>query len=418
MLILDLIYSSIETNEPTALFQVKDEFLLPKELPYLHFVQKFFAQHTKLPDVQTVEQKFNISIPINNEPAEYWRKEIVGKYQESVIENGIRDAAKNKGKAIDIWQQSILDHNVEFDSKVITHNALRKRDRYALTKKTGGIFQSTGNVDYDLFSLGYKPVDLWTIGGTEGSGKTWILCRMACWLDWALLELGINNRTILFISGEMDAEEVEDRMDCIRTGLPYNSFIRGELTAPQELKYNRYLDTNETNIKVVDTFDGLKDIEYLMVIYKPVAVMIDNSHLMAKSYDWGDIAQVTSGMKRAARNKKTPIINTTHLKASMGQSGKGGSIDDFAYTKGYTRDSDIAGVIFKNDMMELESKFGIDWVKVRRGVRTRQVFEQDFKTMDIKLVESLAGPLLAATKVQNMLPGILDPDDDQIGLFT
>ena len=192
--------------------------------------------------------------------------------------------------------------------------------------------------------MGYKRADLWTIGGAEGSGKTWVLLRMVDALDELMLSAG-KDRPILVVSGEMEAREMEERLDAIKCGLSYNKLSRGELGAIEERRYFNYLDSSQSLVRIVDSFDNLNDIEALITLYRPSCGFIDGSHLLSSSYEWTDIARVTANMKRITRNKKVPIINTTHLKSEKGRSADGGSLDDFAYTKGYTRDSDIVGVL-------------------------------------------------------------------------
>lgn len=411
MLIYSFLFSIIDKNDSVTLFKVRDNFIPPKERPYLEFVKDFFAKYNKLPDIETVEDKFNITLQDNTESTDYWFNEILEKYQESVIEEAVIASARNKKKALDFFQQAIIDHNVELDAKIADYSDGAKRaSEYDKRKGTGGVtYLSTGSSDLDGFSLGYKKADLWTVGGFEGSGKSWFLLRMADWIDQYMLDNNVN-KNVLIVSGEMDTGELEERLDAIRCELSYARLSKGDLTAGEERKYKRYLNGFDSNIRIVDSFDNLKDVEYFMTLYRPAITFIDGSHLLSSSYDWTEIAKVTATMKRLTRNKKIPIVNTTHLKADKGKSAKGGDIDDFAYTKGYTRDSDIVGVLYKSDMMDLESKFGIDWVKVRRGSRTQLVYQNDYEKGKMSLVESKTGAQLASAKVSKGRNGQDDSD--------
>lgn len=733
MLAESFLYSVINGNDTETLFKVKDKFLPVKEQKYLEFVKDFYASYNKLPDLTTVENKFRIQLIDNTETTGYWYNEIISKYQEYVIEQAVVNSAKNKKKALDFFQQAIVDYNVDIDSKIADYSdKIRRATDYNNRKGTKGItYLSTGDNDLDTFSLGYKRADLWTIGGAEGMGKaepisnlihtynkglisfgslevgdlvygsdgksqkvlaiypqgvrpvykisfadgtdalcdeehlwssqtsndrktkkfvvrttkelkailkkgsyiripntptiyfdnkknldihpyvlgcilgdgcmvnndttftnsdnsimdrvkklwdnysivkgtrdtdaptirlkgidkylkilglkgknsytkfipddflnssvynriellrglmdtdgyipknsanaefsvrsfelsqgitylvrslggiaiqntkqvlgktvfivrisfyadnfinvfnvsrksenfkpksknsnggkiirsieyshdeecqcisvenedklyltglygivthnTWYLLRMALWLDQYMLSKNIK-KNILIVSGEMESSELEERMDAIICELSYARLSKGELTPAEERKYKRWLNGNyESNIRIVDSFDNLKDIEYFITVYRPGATFIDGSHLLASSYDWTEIARVTAGMKKLTRNKKVPIINTTHLKAEKGKSAKGGSTDDFAYTKGYTRDSDIVGVMYASDMMQLENKVGMDWVKVRRANRTQIVYENDYETCKTKVISNLTGQQLSGS---------------------
>lgn len=548
-LIEKFLYSVIDEDDAKALFRVKDKFLLPKEQKYLSFVQDFYALYSKLPEVQTVEDKFGIKLIRNTESATYWYNEIYNAYQTSIVEDAIITSAKNKKSAIDIFQQAIIDYNSDADIQI--HNYTDGANRlksYRERKGTNGIsYLSTGMPELDVMSLGYKKADLWTIGGSEGMGKaqpldakiltpkgfvtmgslkigdtimtsdgytqkvtgifpqglrkivelvfqddngelsytrcdynhlwscatykemsrgkysvrttrhmieltkqtsiyipeynkcnfykrrlfqvnfidepvecqcisvssknklyvtddyivthnTWFLLKMANALDTWTLNNNIN-RKILIVSGEMTAEELEERLDAIRCHISYSRLSSGNLTAIEERKYERYLNGFESNIILVDSFDNINDVEYFISLYRPCCIFIDGSHLLSSSYEWKDISQVTKKMKTLTRNNKVPIINTTHLKADKGNSASGGSLDDFAYTKGYTRDSDIVGVMYASDIMVLDNQIGIDWVKVRRGDKYRAIWESDYDTCTTKLVENLTGKALASAKV-------------------
>lgn len=331
MMLYKFLFSVLETGDKETLFKVKDIYVAPKDQPILEFTKDFCANHNKLPDLSTVEDKFNITLTDNTETADYWYSEILSKYQEHIVEQAVVASAKNKSKAIDLFQQAIVDYNVDIGGKVHDYSdgSMRSKE-YDKRKINGGItYLSTGAAELDTFSLGYKRADLWTIGGREGIGKSWYLLRMAEWLDQDLLDKGIN-KTVLIVSGEMGAEELAERLDAIRCELSYARLSKADLTKGQERKYKRYLSSFESNIKIVDSFDNLKDVQYYINIYRPAIVFIDGSHLLAKSYDWTEIARVTADMKKMTRNNKVPIVNTTHLKADKGKSASGGDMDDFA----------------------------------------------------------------------------------------
>lgn len=400
MLILKFIYSILENSDTETLYKLKDKFLPKKEQEYLVFTQDFYALHNKLPDKATFENKFKVTLPKNNEPADFWYDELYTAFQNSIIEKAVIESAKNKGGAIKIFQQAITDFNTDGKVEVYTYADGNKRLKaYNERKVNKGItYLSTGLTELDGMSLGYKKADLWTIGGRESIGKTWQLLKMADALDNWMIQQSMN-RPILIISGEMTAEELEERLDSIRCQISYQRLTNGTLIAGEERKFTRYLQSFESNIIIIDSFDGIADVEFFITLYRPACIFIDGSHLLSASYDWKDIALVTASMKRITRNNKIPIINTTHLKAERGNSAKGGDLDDFAYTKGYTRDSDIVGVMYASDIMELDNKVGIDWVKVRRGNRTRTVWQSDHENGKTVLVENLTGKDLASAKI-------------------
>jgi len=220
-----------------------------------------------------------------------------------------------------------------------------------------------------------------------------------------VLKVDGRQKDILFVTMEMDVEECEERMDSIRFKLPYGKFIRGQLSGKQEVAYRKGLATLQSNVRFVDGVDTVEDLAMFIDVYQPAAVFLDGTHLMAKSYDWQDMAKVTATLKRLTRIKHVPIINTTHIKSERGNDAKGGSNDDVAYSKGFTRDSDIVGILFANDQMRDASQFGIHWTKIRRGkVGQKIFFESDFEKMELR-------PIVGAGFMQMVQACSLDDDD-------
>jgi hypothetical protein len=389
----NLLFSVLEEKNSKLLHTIRDVYLTKKYEPQFTLVKDYFAKYGNMPDYKTVESHFGFVFNQNNSPAQYWFDELIAKYRETVIETAVVDSARDKNNAIAIFQNAIVEYNSEHDLRVQNYDtdSGSREAAYQERKKTGGItYLSTGNDDFDNFSMGYKRADLWTIAGREGLGKSWLLLRLANWLDAELKSLGID-KPVLIASCEMDNEELTERLDCIRCGIPYGDFLKGMLTPAQEFKYAKYLGRIDSNIKMVDDCMVFEDVAEYMQIYQPAAVFLDGSHQLARSYDWKDVAALTAQMKRTTRLLRTPIVNTTHLKSGKGTDSRGADLDDMAYSKGYTRDSDIVAIMYADEGMELNNQIGLDTVKIRRGSRTKIVYETDFTTMEMRTISTYSG---------------------------
>lgn len=390
---LKLLFSAIDQQDRPGLFAVRPAMFDAKARPILLFVKDFVLKHGDWPEIDTVEQKFRVVLDPNNEKTAHWNTELIERYKVKVLEQAILDAAQDKGNAAQIFQKALERHRMTNDSegtKQYAGNGVSRYDRYDEVKKNGGIaYLSTGEDSIDDISSGYRRADLWTLAGAEGSGKTFFLLYLAYFLDLVMQSVS-SDQDILFVTMEMDIEECEERMDAIRFKLPYGPFIRGKLTTKQEMMYRRGLSNIKSNIRFVDGVDDLEDLAAYIDVYQPAAVFLDGTHLLAKSYDWQDMAKVTATLKRLTRTKHVPIINTTHVKSERGQDGNGGSNDDVAYSKGFTRDSDIVGILFANEAMRDAGQFGIHWTKIRRGkVGSKSFFEHDFNKMQLKPIQGV-----------------------------
>ena len=358
-----------------------------------------------MPDINTIETKFNISLETTSETAEYWFNELVLKYKENLVDFSIINAAKNRQNAIKIYQDTIVQYNLDHELSVSRYgiDTFKRSERYKIAKANNGIlYSSTGIFELDTYTNGYRNKDLWTIGGKEGIGKSWLLLRLAKNLD-EYLKLKNITRSILFVNNEMDTEECEDRLDSIGAKISYEKLIGGNLDKKETFRFQLYLRRLKTNIIIVDDCNDLTDVERYMILFNPVVTFIDGSHLLAKDFDWKDIYTLTMQMKKLTRRLKIPIINSTHIKSGKGKVSRGGDLDDFAYGKGYTRDSDVAAIMFASPVMEVDGKFGLDFLKIRRGNKVRFIFENDFSDSSCKVSE-----------VSKVTSGLFVDDDSNI----
>lgn len=384
-----LIYSILESGDEQALFKVRDAYLAPQSLTIFNFIKSHLGKYGKMPDVPTVEGKFSVTLPPNTEKPDFWIAETVEKYQELAIEEAILNAAKNKKDGIKFFQEAIVKVTANHEVRAVDYggNISERKQRYMeYVLKKGVGYLSSGLTDVDEATKGFKRADLWTFGGREGIGKTWFILRLALLIDGVMKVLG-TRLPILFVSCEMDIEECEDRADCIGAKISYDKFLSGDLSRKQARQYHDYMDSLETNLKFIDDCTNMDDVERYIQLFRPAIVFIDGSHLLSRDYEWKNIAAMTAQMKKMTRLHRLPIVNTTHLKEGKGKTAKGGDVDDFAYTKGYTRDSDIVGVLYADEEMEAMFQIGAHFVKIRRGFPIKLIYETNTDTMEFKLVQ-------------------------------
>lgn len=400
MIQLKLLYAIVVNEDLDTLLKVRDTFLETKNVPYFEFIRGYYAKYTKFPTIDTVESKFNVALPVTNDSGDFWYAEVVEKFKERIIEEGIKKAAKDRTNAIKYIQDILIQHNVDAEAEISDYNnSVGRMTRYNEVKGTGGItYLSTGDTEIDKYTKGYKRKDLWTIGGREGIGKSWKILRMANQLDIYVRSKGYT-KPILFFSNEMDNQECEDRLDSINCKISYDALISGALDSKQELKLARRLRGVESNIKFIDTAMSMAEISAYIDLYGPCAVFIDGSHLLVDDYDWKVMYTLTASMKRLTRSKKVPIVNTTHIKSGKGKSAGGGDLDDFAYAKGYTRDSDVAAMMYASPDMELDDTIGLHFLKIRRGKPVKILYKQDWEDMSSVIIEVITN--MASVLVQD-----------------
>ena len=140
MLALKFLYSVIANDDQGMLFKVKEEFFRGPEKQYVDFTQDFYANFKKLPDIQTVEHKFGIQLLQNNESTQHWFNELFASYKNHVIDTAVISSAKDKTKAIEIFQNAIVEYNIDIGGKVESYADTTDRlKNYKLKKINKGL---------------------------------------------------------------------------------------------------------------------------------------------------------------------------------------------------------------------------------------------------------------------------------------
>jgi RecA/RadA recombinase len=398
-MIPELIYKIVDDEDFQTLFSLKDKMFTPQEWGVVEFLQDHYRNYSTFPDQNTIHTQTGFRTVSSSSPVQFWVDRLTDAYKEKLVEEMVLEAAQNPSKAVSIFQQGLTEYQAEEDMNVVIYSDSKSRySSYKNLKKTGIAYVSTGSQTLDNFCAGFKRGDLWSIGGPEGIGKTWYLCQFANWFDEQLIYMNLN-RNVLFVSCEVDDDEIQDRFDSIKCKLDYGKLIRGQLTKMAEKKYERFLKNVKTNLIITDSVMNIDDLDYLIMVYNPIAVFLDGAHLMASDYDWKTVAKLTADLKRRTRKNKIPIVCTTHTKAGEGND-IGGTIDSFAYSKGFTRDSDVAAVMYRTDMMQLEDKIGVDFVKIRRGERMQIIYKNNFTDMSYDVDEVLVGNDIIMNQLQ------------------
>lgn len=222
--------------------------------------------------------------------------------------------------------------------------------------------------------------------------NTWSLVYLAYLLDKVLKGMPKESHygDILFVSNEMGADEISERIDCINFRLPYEKFLSGTLTEREKSRYFRGLENMRKNPSRIRLLDGCQTIEELstyMGLYQPSVVFIDGSYLMEGKMQegWEKIVYITRNLKRLAKSFMIPIVNTTQLRRGSSKSGSKFALDgqdDFAYSSSYAQDSDIAIRMYQDADMKYHDVVGCEVVKGRRVKSgTTLIFQNDLDKM-------------------------------------
>lgn len=353
------------------------------------FVRSYLREYDKFPPLGVIRDSLGVSYRSpKGEPAHY-AKELRALNVKLALSEGLPGIApllrKDPYAAVRALKELLSNLDTESESRDfrIDKDPLKRFEEYIARKRSDGIsYLSTGNPFLDSIILGYGRTELITIGGRPGIGKTWLLLCLLLMLDeWChqvyaglakfLSSLDFN-RPILFISNEMNEDELAERIDCMMFKIPYQGLLSGKLTRREEGAYKRGLqELAEAGSRVVVIYncDTLDELEAKILLYNPLAVFLDGSYLLEPDLDEGyaKTVKITRKLKAMCMKCGVPIINTTQLR-KKGKRGAAGSFDgqDEFYYGSYIQDSDISIRAYQTPDMVFHHMVGLEIPKGRK----------------------------------------------------
>jgi len=408
-----LLVACVKRGDQKILSVIQKKWLDGSEVVQHHFIMEYFREHGELIGAAAFCEKFGLDIKGVDARPTYYLNEVKERFIFATLSEKIpkliRSIKAAPRETLLELQGVISSLAVDaIESKDILYSEdsdLRKRDYEERMKSLGVTYLSMGADDMDSVFYGYRKQDLITIGGRAGQGKSWLLVFLTFLLEQVLkrrAELGDDFGDILFITNEMGEEEIKERIDCLKFGLPYEAFMKGTLTSRQQRRYYKGLDamkTEKSKIRIVYSCQTIDELSTLIGLYRPAAVFIDGSYLMEgkMAESWEKIVFITRNLKRLAKGFKVPIINTTQMKRGTGKGSSKGTLDgqdDFAYSGSYAQDSDIAFRMFQDPDMKFHDLVGVEVVKGRRVVAgTTIIFQNDLTNMNHSLTLPADGTL-------------------------
>lgn len=373
--------------------KITENFFYGKGKPIFNMMADHYREYRKTPSLEAIKREFpDFEFQEIGEPLEYFIDQIRDRHKYNVILTGIQHIADLlQGDSLSDAELELyrLTSRVTSEIKVSRdiNYAQRVEDRiksYEYKKRHCGVDGIPTLIPpLDNITGGAHPGELITILGQAGTGKTWIEMVIA---RNALRE----GYRVLFVTKEMEPEQIAQRMDAALLELPFDQIRRGLLGDDLEQEYFRRLRELQTTfpdfiISGDDGEGGLTPIQGKVEEYSPDLLIIDGSYLIVDEdggkSQWERATNITRRLKRMARKLQIPIYNATQAVRSVSRKTAPG-MEDIAFTYAYSQDSDIIISIYRTPEMVAASKLGLKLAKVRDGDSSgHYVLNWDFKTM-------------------------------------
>jgi hypothetical protein len=204
----------------------------------------------------------------------------------------------------------------------------------------------TGIPELDDSFGGFRPGNLITYLGRAKSGKSSFLLKTA-------LDAWENQKSVMFLTVEIDAEGITDRLDAFASGINYMKYAMGELSQGEKSALRDFRTS-----AVGDSFFVVQplgkytitDLEYDVDRYECDAVFVDGFYFMIdrntgkSGGSWEGHDNLAREMKEVAMRHRVPLVTTMQVREKQLTGKKGNGIDDGAIMGG-------TGLIMASDMV-------------------------------------------------------------------
>lgn len=294
----------------------------------------FMTIHKQPPSIGAVKQEFpGFKPPLSRDPISWHLDKFIRQVKERKAVELVRayHEALEDPDEIDEIELRALEMARELTEVVPAPRASRfsdgmvRKHEYERRKREGilhGVL--LGIPTFDELMLGIQPHELMVVAAYLGTGKTTLMQHMA-------MSSYLQGKTSLFISLEVEAEQILRKFDVMLSNIRYHALKALELNVGEEKAWVRILEAAEADRLERDIIirDDIKNCTVEKVLaetirYKPSIVFVDYLELMRvprglSNSHWEAVSHSGTGLKQNARVLKIPHITAAQLNRDGGK---------------------------------------------------------------------------------------------------
>jgi replicative DNA helicase len=285
------------------------------------------SKHAQPPSMAAAREEFADFHPLlTKDPLSWHIERFVRRVKERMaieLVRGYHDALEDP-QEIDEIELRALEMARQLTEVVPSPKASRfsagkaRKEEYQRRKKKREIIHGIplGIPTFDGITLGIQNHELVIWGGPPGGGKT-------TGLQYCSMHGYLHGETVLFVSLEVEAEQILRKFDTLRTQIRYHALKALELNPQEEKKWTEILERAEQekmerDIIIVDDIRNCTPdkVAAQQIRYKPGLVAVDYLEEMRTPRNvagWEGVAANGRALKQQARTTKTPHLTATQL---------------------------------------------------------------------------------------------------------
>lgn len=382
-----IIAAVLRTKNPKLLKKINPEFLDGTWKEVHKYIVEFFQKNARLPKATTVEGKFNVELPEAPETVSHYAGELRARAMTTTIADALRGTVADslaQGKpemALSSLKELVQRSTEQFEERKgdeayrsLRADVKRRLADYKDRHDKGGLLGlETPWKSLTYVTRGFRKKDLIAVISRPEIGKTWLagLCADC------VCQKGGN---VLFVSSEMEPDEILMRQDAIGARVSADRFETGDLLPEEKGRLDAWYKRQSKMGEVGDLYvygpgeiEGALDVELKIREHKPDFVIWDSFYLCAKSQEWKDMAQLVVDCDKITHRCGIPMMIVTQFTSTVRKLDKKADLADTAFTQAVARTCDLIIAMFRTLEMEDMNEMLIRTLKTRKGLRLKEM---------------------------------------------
>lgn len=209
-------------------------------------------------------------------------------------------------------------------------------------------------------TLGFRDGQLVVFYARPKSFKSWLAIEV-------MRHLHAQGETCVIFSQELSEIEIARRWVALEARIDYPNYLRGACTEEEEARFEECLDRFlEEPPVIIDRLTGtgeaaVTEMGAKVADYNATSICVDGMYFLGE--DWRELALLTRGFKRVARERNIRILGVTQQNRAKNE--KGGS--DVAYGDSFLQDCDLLLKFFRDGQHRRERKVLATVAAIREG---------------------------------------------------
>lgn len=375
------------------------------EAVWFEFVEHYLRDYGVLPSKSTFEEMVKEKLPEASEPSSFYRDLLYERHVHRSIVVSSDEANlflnnKEPIKALEKFSEVIKKlerqkiapdvHDFRYSHDIMMQN---------ITEKIAGSEGlHLGWPTFDSMSGGIKGGDILSAVGRPGGGKTY------CLLHAALHGWHEQKVPILFVSMEMTAVQIFERLSAMQTHMPFDWIKKGEFTTLHTDHKKKYADSllelqaHDVPFYVLDgeLAATVSNIQTLCAQFQPGAVFVDGAYLLtAQGYyksKYEKYGEVCRGLKQhIAKGFDVPVIASWQLNREAKKVKKDSAVglEHIAGSDEIGQLSSIVLGLTEEDTIQNAKVRKIEILKGRNGEKGQFFINWDFRHMNFSETEDV-----------------------------